>query len=65
MAHILLESKHEETEVCPVESEPNEEKNNKKTAVFVCHADLTCRNLTATLRDAVEGIDVTVDDLKR
>ena len=65
MAHILLESKQEETEICPDESEPNEEKKNKKTAVLVCNADVTCRNFIAALRDALECFDVTVEDLKR
>ena len=58
----MLESEHEVAEEL---QQPKKEKNNKKMSTLVSHGNLSCRSLTTALEEALKGIDVTVEDLKR
>ena len=64
MAQILLELEHNLVEKFAVEPQPKKDENNKTTSILVCHGDLSCRSLTTALKEAFEGVDVTVEDLK-
>ena len=65
LASMLLESEHEVAKKCPAQPPPNDEKNNRKMSTLVSHGNLSCRSLTTALEKALEGIGVTVEDLKR
>ena len=45
-----------------LQQEPQNESKMKR--IFVCHGDRNCCSLTQALREALKGIEVTVDDLQ-
>ena len=69
LAQCLMESeekKLEQSTAGSVEKYLQQEPQNEgeMSRIFVCHGDRNCWSLTQALREALKGINVTVDDLQ-
>ena len=69
MAQLLMEAEQEKLEQSttgPVEKHLQQEPQSESemSRIFVCHGDRNCWSLTQALREALKGINATVDDLQ-
>ena len=69
LAQLLMEAEEktfEQSTAGSVEKYLQQKPQNesKMSQIFVCHGDRNCWSLTQALREALKGINVTVDDLQ-